>query len=166
MQALNSMQDLMLATLRDLHTMEQRQLQALPMIAQQAQTPELRQAIQQHEQETRRHLDRLGEVFRRMGQSPQEEPNPVLDAMVQRGREVIDAGGSAQVKEAALIGEAQKFEHLEMAGYGTAAALCKSMGDDECARMLHDILEEEKRSDARLSEIAERQSNPKAAKNA
>lgn len=163
MQAINSMQDLMMMSLGDLYAAEQRQLDALPMITKAAKTQALRDALQRHAAETQTHLQRLEQIFTKLGQQPRAIPNPVLDAMVQHGTEVMSVGGDPAVKEAALICEAQKFEHLEMAGYGTAAALAKQMGDHETVRLLRQTLEEEKRSDALLSQIAESASNPQAA---
>lgn len=160
---MNSMQDLMVETLSDLRTTEEKQLQAFPMMMNQVRTPELRDAIRQHEQETRSHLQRLDQIFQKLGQRPQDVPNPIVDAMVQHATQVLQAQGDPQVKEAALIGEAQKFEHLEMAGYGTAAAYAKILGDRDSAQLLKSILEEEKRSDQRLSDIAESRSNVQAA---
>ncbi len=162
MQSMNSFQDLMMMTLSNLHMTESRQLQALPMVANAIQTPELKQALQQHEQETRQHVERLDQIFQKLGQQPQNIPNPVLDAMIQHAQQLLSSGGDPKVMEAALICEAQKFEHMEMAGYGTAAALAKQSGDEDTARMLKQTLEEEKRSDERLSMIAESQSNPQA----
>src|SRR5688500_13259312 len=128
MLAMNSVEDLMIQTLGELRATEQRQLEALPMLMQGAQTPELREALQQHEQETRTHVQRLDQIFQQIGRPPQDAPNPVLDAMVRRGGELLAAAGSPEVKEAALICEAQKFEHMEMAAYGTAAAIAKQVG--------------------------------------
>jgi ferritin-like metal-binding protein YciE len=163
MQAMNSMQDLMTTSLQDLYTTERRQLQALPMVMNAVQTDELRQALQQHQQETQQHVQRLEQIFGRLGQQPQETPNPVLDAMVQHAQQILSTPGDPQVKEAALICEAQKFEHMEIAGYGTAAALSKQMGDEETASILAQTLSEEKQSDERLTRIAESRSNPQAA---
>lgn len=159
---LNSMQELMLESLSDLRATERTQLEALPQLLNAAQTPQLKQAIQQHEQETRSQLERLDQILQKMGQQPKDIANPVLDALIQRAQQVIQSQGDPKVKEAALIAEAQKFEHLEMAGYGTAAAFAKICGDQDAAKMLHDILEEEKRSDQRLSDIAESQTNVQA----
>jgi ferritin-like metal-binding protein YciE len=166
MQAMNSIQDLMTISLQDLYTSERRQLQALPMVMNAARTPELRQALQQHQQETQQHVQRLEQIFGKFGQQPQEIADPALDGMMQHAQEMLSAPGDEQVKEAALIGEAQKFEHFEIAGYGTAAALAKQMGDQDTARILAQTLSEEKRADERLSRIAESRSNPKAAQQA
>jgi ferritin-like metal-binding protein YciE len=161
---MNSLNDLMLQTLNDLHSIERRQLETLPMVMGAVDTPELRDALQQHQQETQQHVERLQEVFRILGQQPKDVPNPVLDAMVKRSQEVLQSQGDPMVKEAAIIAEAQKFEHMEMAGYGTACAYAKVLGKDEAAHRLHEILDEEKRSDERLSRIAQTSSNKKASK--
>ncbi|MGE5610787.1 MAG: ferritin-like domain-containing protein [Bacillota bacterium] len=161
---MNSMQDLMVESLCDLRATEEKQLQALPSLIGAIQTPELKQAIQQHEQQTRSHIQRLDQIFQKLGQQPKPIQNPVLDAMVQRAQQILTSQGDPQVKEAALIAEAQKFDHFEMAGYGTAAAFCKILGDQDAARTLAQILSEEKQNDERLSQIAESRSNVQAAK--
>jgi ferritin-like metal-binding protein YciE len=162
MQAMNSMQDLMMMSLGDLYTAEQTQLNALPMIIKAAKTPALRDALMQHANQTQTHVERLEKIFQKMGQQAKTTPNPVLDAMLRHGQDVMQIGGDPAVKEAALICEAQKFEHMEMAGYGTAAALAKQMGDQETAQLLAQTLQEEKQSDELLTQIAESTSNPKA----
>jgi ferritin-like metal-binding protein YciE len=163
MQTLNSMQDLMVMTLGDLLTAERRQIEMMPMLLKAAHSPELLEALKQHQEETQAHAERLEQIFQKMGQPPPRLPNPVLEAMIRRGQDVMQIGGDAAVKEAALVCEAQKFEHFEMAGYGTAAALAKQMGDHETAQLLARTLQEEKASDERLTRIAEAQSNPLAA---
>ena len=166
MQPMNSMQDLMLVTLQNLYTAEQQALQAYPQLMQAVQSPELRTAIQQHEQETRGHVQRLEQVFQQLGQQPQQAANPVMDAMVQHGRQLMQAGGDPSVLEAALICEAQKMEHLEIAGYGTAVTFAKLLGNQKAADLLAQTLDEEKRTDERLTQIAQSRVNQQAAQTA
>ncbi|MDB5297643.1 MAG: hypothetical protein JWO31_3626 [Phycisphaerales bacterium] len=155
MHSMNSVQDLMVQTLGDLHAAERRQLDALPTLIQGARAPELREALRQHEQETRTHVQRLEQIFQQLGRPLQEVADPVLDAMVRRGTELLAAAAGPEVKEAALIAEARKFEHLEIAGYGTAAAIARQVGNAEVAGLLAQTLREEAQSDERLGRIAE-----------
>ena len=166
MQAMNSMQDLMLLTLQDLFTAEQQALQAYPQLMQAVQNPQLRTAIEQHEQETQGHVRRLEQVFQQLGQQPQQAANPVMDCLMQHGRQMMQAGGDPDVLEAALICEAQKMEHLEIAGYGTAVTFAKLLGNQQAADLLGQTLDEEKRTDALLTQIAQSQTNRQAAQTA
>ena len=166
MQAMNSMQDLMLVTLQDLFTAEQQALQAFPQLMQAAQNPQLRTALQQHEQETRGQVQRLEQIFQQLGQQPQQSANPVMDSLVQHGQQMMQAGGDPTVMEAALICNAQKMEHLEIAGYGTAVTFAKLLGNQQAADLLTQTLDEEKRTDALLTQIAQSSTNPQAAQTA
>jgi len=82
-----------------------------------------------------------------------------MKGLLQEGKEMLDANGDPEVKDAALIAAAQRVEHYEMAGYGTARMFAQRLGWDEPGRLLQSTLEEEKAADEKLTEIAESQVN-------
>jgi ferritin-like metal-binding protein YciE len=166
MRPMNSMQDLMIDTLQGLYAGEQRALQLMPQMMQQAGSPELKQAIQQHTQETQQQVQRLEQILAKMGEQPGQKQSPAIDGLVQENQLIMQAGGDPKVLEAAMICGAQKIEHLEIAGYGTAVTFAKLLGDEESARLLAQTLDEEERTDKLLTQIAKSQTNPQAAQNA
>jgi ferritin-like metal-binding protein YciE len=160
---LGSLQDLLANQTQDLYDAEHRLLDALPKMAEAAHSPQLRQAFQAHLEETRGHVGRLEQVFEALGQAPQRETCQAMKGLIAEGEEAIKAKGDPAVKDAALIAAAQRVEHYEMAGYGTARTLANQLGHERAARVLQETLEEEKAADRTLSEIAESSVNRQAA---
>jgi ferritin-like metal-binding protein YciE len=88
-----------------------------------------------------------------------------MEGLVAEGAEMIEEEADAEVKDAGLIAAAQRVEHYEMAGYGTARAYAELMGDQEGAKPLQTTLEEEKETDQKLTKLAKSAINVAAAKN-
>lgn len=159
---LNSMEDLLFNQLEDLYDAENRIVKALPDMVEGAATPALKQAFNMHLNQTRQHVERLDQIFQQLGRSPESETCEAMKGLLQEGKEMLDANGDPEVKDAALIAAAQRVEHYEMAGYGTARTFAQRLGWDEAARLLRSTLEEEKAADEKLTEIAESQVNVQA----
>jgi ferritin-like metal-binding protein YciE len=159
---LNSMEDLLFNQLEDLYDAENRIVKALPDMVEGAATPALKQAFNMHLNQTRQHVERLDQIFQQLGRSPESETCEAMKGLLQEGKEMLDANGDPEVKDAALIAAAQRVEHYEMAGYGTARTFAQRLGWDEAARLLQSTLEEEKAADEKLTEIAESQVNVQA----
>jgi ferritin-like metal-binding protein YciE len=160
---LNSLQDLLVNQIEDLYDAENRLVEALPKIAEAAHSPELKNAFQSHLEETKSHVTRLEQVFQALGQSPKRETCQAMKGLISEGEEAIKAKGDPAVKDAALIAAAQRVEHYEMAGYGTARTLANQLAQDRSASLLQKTLEEEKAADRQLSAIAESSVNTQAA---
>lgn len=161
---LNSLDDLFLVQLQDLYDAEQRLTKALPKMAEAARHRELKSAFQKHLRETEQHVKRLEKVFSILGQSAQRETCEAMKGLISEGDEAIGAGGSDDVRDAALIAAAQRVEHYEMAGYGTVRTLAEQLGHKEIARLLQETLDEEGACDKKLTEIAESRVNTRAAR--
>jgi ferritin-like metal-binding protein YciE len=161
---LDSFETLFVDQLQDLYDAEQRLLKALPLMAGAAKDSTLKAAFQQHLKETEGQVSRLERVFKEVGQSAKSKTCQAMKGLVEEGQEVIDAGGDADVKDAALIAAAQRVEHYEIAGYGTARAFAQRLGKQEAARLLGQTLAEEEATDKRLTQLAERSINAQAAK--
>jgi ferritin-like metal-binding protein YciE len=151
---LQSLDDVLMDQLADLHSAETQLVQALPKVASSASTPELKTAIEQHLEETRGHVRRLEEAFSELGTSIPKEHCKGMEGLIQEGEKVIGAQGDSAAKDAALIAAAQRVEHYEIAGYGTARTLADQLGHDEVKRLLNETLDEESATDAKLSKIA------------
>jgi ferritin-like metal-binding protein YciE len=151
---LQSLEDLLAVDLQDIEATEQRILEALPTMVQAAADDELRAAFEEHRAQTEEHLRRLRDVMAELGVSVAAQGPSGIDAILARGQEIIRADGDPAVKDAALIGGAQKIEHYEIAAYGTARTLADELGRDQAAELLDQTLEEEKDADKLLNKIA------------
>jgi ferritin-like metal-binding protein YciE len=160
---LDSMESLLVEQLQDLYDAEQRLTKALPKVADAAQNPSLKAAVQQHLRETQNHVSRLERAFQLLGQSAQSKTCEAMKGLISEGDEVISAGGNPEVKDAALIAAAQRVEHYEISGYGSARTFAQRCGKQDVARLLQETLDEEAATDRKLTQLAERTVNPQAA---
>jgi len=151
----NSLDDLFLNQLEDLYDAEHRIIRALPKMSEAARSRELKQAFDEHLAQTRGHVDRLDTIFRELDKTPTRETCEAMKGLLREGEEMIDAKGDMNVRDAALIAAAQRVEHYEMAGYGTARSLALHLGHSEAARLMQETLDEEKTADSKLTDIAE-----------
>jgi ferritin-like metal-binding protein YciE len=161
---LDSVKELLIAELRDLHNAEEQLVEALPKLAEAASSTELRNAFNHHLEETRKHVTRLDEIFERLGEKASGETCQAMKGLVKEGEEFIHAKGQPDVRDAGLIGAAQRVEHYEMAGYGTARTLAKRLGLNDIADTLQKTLEEERAADEKLTNVAESDVNLTAAR--
>jgi len=159
---LNSLQDLLLVQLEDLYDAENRLVDALPKMANAAESADLQRAFQIHLEETKNHAARLEQIFAQLGQEPTRETCEAMKGLIAEGTAMVNAEGDAAVKDAALIAAAQRVEHYEIADYGTVRTLAHQLGYDEMAALLQETLDEEGNADKILTEIAESSVNAKA----
>ena len=152
---LNSLDDVFAAEINDLYSAEQQLVQALPKLAAAASSEELRKAFQTHFDETRNHVQRLEQVFADSGISRTNHACEAMQGLIQEGEEIIEADGDPTAIDAALIGAAQRVEHYEIAGYGTARALAGELGHDDSKSLLDDTLGEEGHANDLLTKLAE-----------
>ena len=160
---LNSLDDLLVQQLEDLYDAEQRITSALPKMAKAAGNAQLKSAFEQHLTETKGQINRLERVFKQLGKTPQRESCEAMKGLVSEGEEMVNAKGDRSVKDAALIAAAQRVEHYEMAGYGTARSLAQQIGRSDVANLLQETLDEEGATDKKLTQIAESLVNVQAA---
>jgi len=158
----NSLRDLYIEALNDLYDAEQQITRALPLMAQAASHPELRQAFEEHLRQTEGQIRRLDQVFSSLGQAPGGKPCRGVAALIEEAQEKIQRGGDADTLDAFLIAAAQKVEHYEIAGYGTARTWAVHMGDMENAELLQQTADEEGETDRRLTRMAEARVNREA----
>jgi ferritin-like metal-binding protein YciE len=160
---LNNLNDLFVNQLQDLYDAENRLIDALPKMADAANSPELKTAFRDHLAQTEEHARRLERIFGQMGQEPERETCEAMKGLVREGAEMIDAKGSPAVKDAALIAAAQRVEHYEMAGYGSVRTFAQHLGHPEFAQILQQTLDEEGAADKRLTMLATTEINSFAA---
>jgi ferritin-like metal-binding protein YciE len=160
---LNSLRDLLFEELRDLYSAETQLIDALPKMAEAATSRELKSAFKHHLEETRRQVSRLENVFQQMGEKSSGETCEAMKGLIREGEVLVKAEGDPDVRDAGLIGAAQRVEHYEMAGYGTARSLARRLGENQVAETLQQTLNEEAEADKKLTSIAESQVNVSAA---
>ncbi len=152
---LHSFEDVLVKQVEDLYDVEERLLKALPKMIEAAGASALKGAFQQHLMETAGHAARLGQVFSRIGRKPKRETSEAMKGLVREGEEIIAADAAPDVKDAALIAAAQRIEHYEISGYGTARSFAQRLGYSDAATLLEETLQEEIAADKKLTEIAE-----------
>jgi ferritin-like metal-binding protein YciE len=150
----DSLQDVLGAQIEDLYSAEQQLTEALPKVAAAAHSKELRQAFEHHLEETRGHLQRLGDLLPTIGITSPSEHCKGMEGLLREGEETIAAEGDPVARDAALIAAAQRVEHYEIAAYGTAAALAGELGLDDAKDVLDQTLDEEANADKLLTKIA------------
>lgn len=151
----NSMHGLFIEELRDLYSAENQLVRALPQLAAASKSETLRKAFEMHLEETRNHVTRLSEIFAELGASPTGKHCKGMEGLIAEGNEAIQMQGDPDVRDAALIGAAQRCEHYEMAGYGVVRTFAKELGMDTLASKLQKTLDEEGSADKKLTAIAE-----------
>lgn len=156
---LDSLRDLMVEELRDLYSAETQLLDALPKMAEAASSNQLKTAFSDHLEETRQHVSRLERIFQQIGEKSSGETCEAMKGLIKEGEILVKAQGEPDVRDAGLIGAAQRVEHYEIAGYGTARSLARRLGESQIAETLQQTLNEEAEADKKLTSIAESQVN-------
>jgi ferritin-like metal-binding protein YciE len=161
--SMNSLKDLYIDELKDLYSAETQLVKALPKMAKKASAPELKQAFQDHLEETKGHVARLEQILEELEEKPTGKTCKGMKGLIEEGEEVIEEDGNESVLDAALIGAAQRVEHYEIAGYGVARTFATILGEDDAAELLQETLDEEGEADKKLTSIAEEDINFEAA---
>lgn len=148
--------ELLVEELQDLLHAEGQLVGALPKLAQAAQNPKLKEAFEKHLIQTEGQVERLKQIFELLGEKPQPKPCKAMMGLMEEGQEVIEESADKDplAADLALITAAQKVEHYEISGYGTARTLARHIGEKEVATLLSYTLGEEEAADFLLTEIS------------
>ena len=149
-----TVEELLVEELRDLYDAEKQLVRALPRMAKASSSPELQDAFRTHTEETKGQVERLEQIFEMLGQKPRSKPCKGMKGLVEEGQEHMEEDLEEHLLDAAIIGSAQKVEHYEIAGYGTARALANILGRKDAAQLLQETLDEEGATDKKLTVIA------------
>jgi ferritin-like metal-binding protein YciE len=160
---LKTLEDLLHHELRDLYSAETQLLKALPQMARAAAHESLRTGFEQHLTQTNDHIERLQQIAGILNIKVTGLKCKAVSGLIEEGADLIHEEAESAVRDAGLIGAAQRVEHYEIAGYGTARSLAELLGHDDVARLLEDTLQEEKETDSLLTELAESAINVEAA---
>jgi ferritin-like metal-binding protein YciE len=151
---LESFDALFLHELRDLYSAERQLVAALPKMAKKATNAELKQAIETHLEQTEEHVKRLEKIFEDLQLNAGRHKCKAMEGLIEEGDEVLKEEAEDAIRDAAMIGAAQRVEHYEIAGYGTARTYAEMLGHTAAAELLQTTLDEEKETDQLLSELA------------
>jgi ferritin-like metal-binding protein YciE len=160
---IKTLDDLFVHALQDIYYAEQQITKSLPTMIEKVSDPQLKQAFETHLGETKQQIQMLDQVFRMHGQEPKGVSCPAMDGIIEEAKDIASEVEDKQVLDAALLAAAQAVEHYEITRYGTLTAWAKQLGRQDCADLLHKILEQEKATDQKLNRIAESKINVQAA---
>ncbi len=160
---IKSMDDLFLHVLQDIYYAEKQIVKALPDMIEKATNRELSAAFRSHLSETEKQVKRLEQAFELIGETPKGAKCPAIDGIIKEANEIAGEVADKQVLDAALIAAAQAVEHYEITRYGTLMAWAGELGKDAVAKLLNTTLNEEKATDKKLTALAEKKVNLKAA---
>jgi len=160
---MKDLQDLYVHELRDLYDAENQLIEALPKMAKKAEHPELKKALEEHLEETMQQRDRIKEILKRHDERVTRKVCKAMRGLIAEGEDVVKEAKDPDVRDAAIIAAAQRVEHYEISGYGTAATFAEMLGFTEDYEQLTETLEEEKAADTKLNKIAKDRVNKEAA---
>jgi ferritin-like metal-binding protein YciE len=160
---MENLEDLFKEDLKDLYHAENQIIKALPKMIKSASHEELKTAFQNHLEETKVQVERLEQVMEIMGMPAKGKPCKAMQGIIEEGKEVMEEDAEDDVMDAALVGAAQKVEHYEIASYGTLCTYADLLGLKDAKKLLGQNLEEEKKTDQLLTDLAEAVINLEAA---
>jgi ferritin-like metal-binding protein YciE len=150
-------------TLKDIYFAEKQILRALPKMAKEAGTPELKQAFETHRDETEEQVERLNKIFDSMSRPARGKTCEAILGIIDEAKEIMDEFKGTNALDAGLAASAQAVEHYEIARYGTLKTWAKELGMTEAAELLDETLQEEIKTDKLLTQLATSNANKKAA---
>jgi ferritin-like metal-binding protein YciE len=159
---ITTFKEMYLAELQELANVEDQLAKMLPYMAKKAAHPALKEALARHGEETQAQQQRLASILQKHGANPRAHTDQGMQALIKETDKIITMVKGNDLRDASLIASAQKLEHYEIAAYGTAAALAGQLGMRDDQQILRQCLEEEKRCDALLTQLAIGEVNPDA----
>jgi len=152
---ITSVKALLLEQIKDLYDAEKRLVRAIPKMAKAASSEELRSALMEHLEVTKKHVNRLEEAFELLGTPAKTKTCAGIKGIIEEGEEVLGQDTQEQLLDAAIVGAAQRVEHYEMAGYAAARMLTDHLGLQQVSRLLQETWEEENEADEKLASLGE-----------
>lgn len=160
---LNSMDELLLAQIKDLYDAECRIQKSMPDMIEKANCSKLKASLTSHLSETTNHVKRLEEVFKTLNEDVERETCKATTGLIDEVEEMISRDGDPDVLDAALIAAVQRIEHYEISAYGSAKAFAEKCGQNHVAGLLAATLSEEHEADRKLNMLANSSINDRAA---
>jgi ferritin-like metal-binding protein YciE len=158
-----TLDDLFFHTLKDIYYAERKILKNLPRMAKAAESGELRQAFETHREETQGQIERIEQVFEMLGKRASGKTCEAINGILEEGESVMEDFGESEAADAAILAAAQAVEHYEIVRYGTLKTWAQELGMQDAVRLIDQNLQEEKKTDQLLTQLAEARVNRKAA---
>lgn len=159
---MKNLEELFEHQLKDLYSAEDQLTKALPKMVKNAHNSKLKKAFEDHLEETKEHKARLEEICDELDIDPKGETCKAMKGLIKEAEDFLDEVKDPEVKDSGMIAEAQRVEHYEISGYGTAVRYAKELGHDSIAKKLQKTLDEEYQADETLNDLAEDRLNRKA----
>ena len=159
---LKNLNDLLVMEIQDLYDAELQITQAMPQIVDMTTSESLKQAFEEHLEETRTQIARLERIAKDLTIDPRGKSCIGMEGIIEEGVELMQENEPSEALDAALLAAAQKVEHYEIAGYGTAATYAKELGQNKVLELLLETLREEEICDQKLTELAKSKENLEA----
>jgi len=151
---MNRLKHLYIEELKDLYSAETQLVKALPKMANAASSEDLREGFEEHLGQTKEHVARLEKILKALGESAQGKKCKGMEGLIKEGSEMIEKDPAPEELDAGLISAAQRVEHYEIAGYGCVGTYAKLLGEDQAVSLLRLTLDEEKKTDEKLTQLA------------
>ena len=158
-----TLDDLFLQTLKDIYYAERKILKSLPRMAKVAESAELKEAFETHREETQGQIERLEQVFDKLGKRASGKTCEAINGILEEGESVMEEFGGSEALDPAVLAAAQAVEHYEIVRYGTLKTWAEELGMQDAVKLIDQNLQEEKKTDALLTQLAEARINIKAA---
>jgi ferritin-like metal-binding protein YciE len=158
-----TLNDLFLHTLKDVYYAEKQILKSLPKMAKAAESEELKQAFETHREETQGQIERLEQIFGMLGKPARGVQCEAIMGIIEEGKEVMEDFAESEALDAGILAAAQAVEHYEITRYGSLKTWAQELGMPDAAKLLDQNLQEEKKTDQLLTQLAEARVNTKAA---
>jgi ferritin-like metal-binding protein YciE len=162
MSKFTTMEELFIDELRDLYDAETQLTKALPKLAKAAISDQLRNAFEEHLEQTENQVERLKRIFELSSEKPTGKKCAAMVGLIKEGNDMVSESEETPVRDAGLIATAQKVEHYEISGYGSARTHAELLGNNEAVRLLEETLREEKQADQKLTQLAQSTINQEA----
>ncbi|MDP2686801.1 MAG: ferritin-like domain-containing protein [Aequorivita sp.] len=159
---MKNLEELFEHQLKDLYSAEDQLTAALPKMAKKAKDAKLKKVFEDHLEETKEHKKRIEEICKELDIDPSGETCKAMKGLIKETEDFLDEAKDDDVLNAGMIAEAQRVEHYEISGYGTAVRYAKELGHTAIAKKLQKTLDEEYKADKTLNDLAEQRLNAKA----
>ncbi len=156
------LRDLFEDELKDIYWAEKALTKAIPKMIKNATSQGLIDALEDHLEVTKGHVERCEQAFEILGKAARAKKCEAMEGLTKEAEEIMSNTEEGMVRDAGIISAAQKVEHYEIASYGTLCAFAKTLGENEIADLLEQTLNEEKEADQTLTSIAESSINIEA----
>jgi ferritin-like metal-binding protein YciE len=162
MKTMKTLEDLLAHELKDLYSAEKQITKALPKMVKAVTDRQLHDALENHLQETEDQIRRLDDCCEKLGINTRGAKCAAMEGLIEEGKQILEEHMDDHVRDAAIIAAAQRVEHYEIAAYGCARTFAEKLGHSDIAQMLQHSLNEEKRADEKLTQIAMQAVNEEA----